>query len=685
MGTPVESITDNEIAEVIDLIDQLKGEGTTQSQALGLCRSVADLVNIPKLALHGIFTLIELGKTSDKQRAADALDRIAWRYPKVRWIQFRCGHHYGELVLYQKGVECYLRAISIKPTVKSHHNIALLYRKLMQFESCIEHLEKALVLNPDSYAIGAELLFLMAMKGDLRRFAELEKSDRMSGRHLANCYNRLGQTLVYQGERQQAMDWFDKAVKLRPESFIFQWSKHLTVPTIYRSEKDVKASRKKYLSGLTKITDLYQTLPDEEKSKAHQCTQLLTNFEIHYQSEQDLEVQRPYGALYHNIMLHCYPQFMRSLPRRHPGNARRVRVGFASYGCFFAHSNYKTHGAWITELNSDRFEVFAYALSTQHDQSTARIKDSVEHFIPFGGNVQRLRQRILSDDLDILVYPGIGMEPVVHRLAPLRLAPVQCTSWGHPVTTGLPNIDYFLSSDLMEPENAQEHYTETLVRLPNLGISQNAPGLPKKFRAPEALEDRARPSTVYLCSQNILKMLPDQDYLFARILQTVSDSEIWFICSKRKDINDTFIARMEKTCQSYGVDFKTRCLMLPRLGKAEFCYVNQHADVMLDTSFWSGCNTTFETLMHGTPVITLPGNTMRGRHTAAILRLHGLDELICESEQEFISLAARLAQDEEYCGQIKSKIESIQPNLFGDAEVITALENFFERSLTGDV
>jgi predicted O-linked N-acetylglucosamine transferase (SPINDLY family) len=523
------------------------------------------------------------------------------------------------------------------------------------------------------------------MKGDLNRFHQLEQAGKLSDSHLANCYNRLGQTLVYYGQRKQAMEWFDKAVDKRPDSFSYQWSKHLTVPTIYRSSEDLEASRSRYMDGLRTITEMYNELPVEEKNRAHNCAQKLTNFEIHYQSENDMEVQKPYGELFHKIMNHSFPQYMQPLARRHPGNSRRIRVGFASWGCFFTHSNYKTHGAWLTELDKDRFEVFGYELSPHVDQATSAVRERIEHSVPFRGSAQRLRDRIVEDQLDVLVYPGIGMEPIVHRLAPLRLAPVQCTSWGHPVTSGLPNIDYFLSSELMEPENGQEHYSETLVRLPNLGISQIPPGLPRQYRAPEVLTNRPKPATVFLCSQNILKMMPHHDYLFPRILQAVPGSEIWFISSKRQDINDTFIERMAAVCRSYGIDFNNQCLMLPRLGKAEFCYVNENADVMLDTGFWSGCNTTFETLVHGTPVITLPGNTLRGRHTMAILKLHGLDELICDNEQQYVALAAKLATDDAFYTSVTNKIAAIQGDLFGDPEVIEALEDFFERALTGDV
>ena len=395
----------------------------------------------------------------------------------------------------------------------------------MAFEQCIEHLEATLHLAPENREARSDLLYFMAMKGNQARFRELEEGGGFEQLHLARCHNRMGQTLVYQGERRQAMKWFDSAIGLDPASFRLQWSKHLTVSTSYRSEEDLANSRQRYLHGLERIADIYDNLPDDRKKTAHRCAEQLTNFEIHYQSENDIEVQKPYGALFHRIMSHSFPDYMKPLPRRHPGNARRIRVGFASWGCFFTHSNYKTHRAWITGLNRERFEVFGYALATTHDQTTTMMSREVEHYVPFGGNVDALRKRILADELDILVYPGIGMEPVLHRLAPFRLAPVQCTSWGHPVTTGLPNIDYYLSSDLMEPEDGQANYTETLVRLPNLGISQIPPGLPPEdqYRPPPMLAERERPGKVFLCSQNLLKMMPRHDYLFARILQAVPE------------------------------------------------------------------------------------------------------------------------------------------------------------------
>jgi len=684
-GLIVDPVSEMEIAEVIDSIDEMLNDPATLDHGIALCRSVCELTLTPKLALHGVVCLLKKNRQEDIAVILKTLNNTAAAHPKLRWLQFQCGYHFAELGKLTEGIACYDRALSIQPTAKTHFQLAMLHKRLMQFEPCITHLEQALEMNSGYPGASSELLFLMSMKGNLERFESLLDDPAISDSRRAKCFNRLGQTLVHKGKRLDAKDWFDKAVELEPQNFGYQWSKYLTVSTIYRTEGDLVKSRQRYLQGLQLVDVKYESLSEQSKNAAHQVTRMLTNFEIHYQSENDMEVQRPYGALMHKVMAKAFPKFMKPLTRRHPGSERRIRVGFASWGCFFAHSNYKTHGRWITELDAERFEVFGYALAPFSDRATKAVSTSIEHFRPHAENVAIVRDQIVKDALDILVYPGIGMEPIVHQLAPLRLAPVQCTSWGHPVTTGLPNIDYYLSSDLMESEDAQTNYSETLIRLPNLGISQIAPGLPKQYRAPEILKERRRPATVYLCSQNILKMMPKHDFLFARILQAVSDSEIWFIQSPREDITKTFKKRLAKVCQSYGVDFNSRCLMLPRLGKAEFCYVNENADVMLDTCFWSGCNTTFETLVHGTPVITLPGNTMRGRHTAAILKMHGMTELICSDEKEYVLLAAKLANDPEFYLETKSKISAIQSQLFGDSTVISALERFFEQSLTGGV
>src|SRR5450755_3965716 len=116
----------------------------------------------------------------------------------------------------------------------------------------------------------------------------------------------------------------------------------------------------------------------------------------------------------------------------------------------------------------------------------------------------------------VLIYPEIGMDKVSAQLAAQRLAAVQCASWGHPVTSGFPTIDYFISSDLMEPADAADHYCERLVRLPNLSIHYEPSDI-----APDGIDRMQlglRAGAVgFWCGQSLPKYMPQFDEVFARI------------------------------------------------------------------------------------------------------------------------------------------------------------------------
>ena len=76
------------------------------------------------------------------------------------------------------------------------------------------------------------------------------------------------------------------------------------------------------------------------------------------------------------------------------------------------------------------------------------------------------------------------MVPKIQILSSLRLAHIQCSTWGHPITSGFKNIDYYFSSELMENQNSQKHYSEKLITLPGLGINYDFPDLSniKKYK-----------------------------------------------------------------------------------------------------------------------------------------------------------------------------------------------------------
>ena len=66
---------------------------------------------------------------------------------------------------------------------------------------------------------------------------------------------------------------------------------------------------------------------------------------------------------------------------------------------------------------------------------------AVDQLLRFLGGRRFVLGWFWNFQLDVAVFPELGMSPRTWRLAMLRSAPVQAVGWGHPVTTGLPSID----------------------------------------------------------------------------------------------------------------------------------------------------------------------------------------------------------------------------------------------------
>ena len=247
----------------------------------------------------------------------------------------------------------------------------------------------------------------------------------------------------------------------------------------------------------------------------------------------------------------------------------------------------------------------------------------------------------------------------------------------------MPTLDYFLSSDLMEPADAADHYTEQLVRLPNLSIYYEPVRIDTVTVSREELGIRPD-ACVFWCGQSIYKYLPQFDHVFARIALQVRNSQFIFIrYSGGQPINKLFEDRLKRAFAAMGLKAADHCVYVTHLSLNKFVAVFGLCDIFLDSIGWSGGNTTLESLQHDLPIVTLTGSLMRGRHSAAILQMLGISETIVESVDDYISVAASLAQDHTRRMAIKAKIASSKHKIYRDHSCISALEEFIERVARG--
>jgi predicted O-linked N-acetylglucosamine transferase (SPINDLY family) len=363
-----------------------------------------------------------------------------------------------------------------------------------------------------------------------------------------------------------------------------------------------------------------------------------------------------------------------------PAVQEPIRLGIVS-GFFRQHSNWKIPvKGWLKMLDQRRFRVFGYHTGVEHDSETEAAATRCERFVVAPRSLDAWRRTIISDAPHVLLFPEIGMDKVSAQLAAMRLAPVQCTSWGHPVTSGFPTIDYFLSSELMEPPESDAHYSEKLVRLPNLSIYYE----PVEFSPLEI--DRAElglrgDAVVFWCAQSVPKYLPQFDEVFARIARDVPGCQFAFIeFGGGREVTELFKTRLGRAFAAAGLNAADRCVFLPRMAPERFSAAIGQCDVVLDSIGWSGCNSILESLAHNLPIVTFAGKMMRGRHAAAILRMMNIAETTAQTIDEYVSIASSLGRDNAGRTNMSARIAGNKHRVYRDLQCIAGLEAFLDEA-----
>jgi len=119
-----------------------------------------------------------------------------------------------------------------------------------------------------------------------------------------------------------------------------------------------------------------------------------------------------------------------------------------------------------------------------------------------------------------------------------------------------------------------------------------------------------------------------------------------------------------------------RVIFLPRMDRDAYLQVNRSCDVMLDTLYWSGGNTSLDALACALPMVTLPGEFMRGRQSYAMLKTMGLDELIARDKKDYVAIALRLGTDSVWRERIRQRISQNIDKVFESELPIKELEQF---------
>jgi protein O-GlcNAc transferase len=607
--------------------------------------------------------------------APDILARAVALRPDVAEAHNDLGVVLGARGRFAEAATAFERAVALKPDyADAHNNLASALRRLGKTGEAVAHYERVAALMPTAFGAHNNLANALMEFGRLdAALAHYERTLALAPEFAPAHYNR-GVALRGQSRFTEAAASFEQAMALKPDFIAAKFAACMArLPIVYRDEPEIARRRADYAACLQALRgDVERAARPGDLADmvgAHQP------FYLAYQGGNDRDLQAVYGAMICRIMAARYGAA--SLPAP-PAIGEPVRVGIVS-GFFRRHSNWKIPiRGWLGQLDHRRFRLFGYHTGSEADAETAVAEGQCARFVQGPLPVEAWRHAILGDAPHVLIYPEVGMDPVCAQLAAQRLAPVQCVSWGHPDTSGFPTLDFFLGSDLMEPPEAQAHYTERLVRLPNLSIHYEPPD-----RRPVSLargDLGLRPdATVYWCSQAVYKYLPQFDQVFPCIARAVGDCQFTFISFPgAAHITDLFRERLDRAFAEFGLDAAEHCVVLPRLDPDRYAAAARCCDVGLDSIGWSGCNSTLECLADDLPVVTMAGALMRGRHSAAILTMMGVTDTVTGTLDEYVATAVRLARDAPWRVALRAKIAANKHRAYRDRACIAALEDFID-------
>jgi protein O-GlcNAc transferase len=584
-----------------------------------------------------------------------------------------------ELTANLAGAEAhYRKAIALGPDfLDAYLRLAALLQRGGRWPEALAVAERAAAIAPGNAGVRNNFgNMLRAMERHADAIAEYEAALRIDPNSVAAHYN-LGMALRGETRIGEAREHFARALALKPDFLEAELAQCIAeLPAVYASTAEIDERRAAYAGRLAAFSaklesaDIPPTFVDA--IGAHQP------FYLPYQDRDDRELQSQFGAAVCKAMSVRYQPLDSPAP---PATGEPIRLGIVS-GFFRQHSNWKIPiKGWLKMLDRSRFRVFGYHTGVEHDGETKAAAALCERFVAGARPLDSWREAIAEDAPHVLLFPEIGMDKVSAQLAAMRLAPVQCTSWGHPVTSGFPTIDYFLSSDLMEPPDADALYSEKLVRLPNLSIYYD-PIDQVPVRIDRAEFGLRADAVVYWCAQSLPKYLPQFDDVFARIASDVPNSQFVFIeFGGGSAITALFKARLARSFAARDLKAEDHCVFLPRLAPDRFVAAIGQCEVVLDSIGWSGCNSILEGLVHDLPVVAFEGEFMRGRHAGAILEMMQIRDTTARSLEEYVSMASVLGRDRVRRSEMSARIAANKHRVYRDTDCIARLEAFFEAAV----
>ena len=617
------------------------------------------------------------------RQAQGRLDEAAASYSKVLAQRPDHAEAYNNLgnVLQSQGrlpeaLAAYDRALHYRPRfADAHSNAGNVLRAQGNLAGAVESHARALSCDARHAEALRNLGIVLLEQGRLEESATALHRALAVRPHDPAAHCNLGNTLTQQGRAAAAMECYRRALGL--DADLGEAALGLATAAIPIFSDSIADNR----AALPAFDRALDELAGWDFGHPGRLGAAVGSHQPFYLAYVDADV-RPLLMRYGDIVsaaaaCHWQPLLPAPAPR---SRRQRLRLVIVS-------GQVRRHPVWdvilrglVAHLDRRQFEVHLHHTGCLRDEQTSWAEMRVDRFVQGPKPLASWMDDIAAARPDVLLYPEVGMDPTAAALASLRLAPVQIASWGHPVTTGLPTIDCFLSGMLLEGPDAEAHYRERLVRLPGTGVCTDGSALEARdWEAPKTAPGVVR---FAICQQPI-KFDPADDEILVRIASAAGPCEFWL----PSPLNLPWAAarlreRLATAFRAAGLDPRSCLRIMPWLPPDQFLGFLDAMDVFLDCPGFSGYTTAWQAVHRGTPVVTLEGRYLRQRLAAGILRKIGIEEGIAASRESYVETAVRFAHRsrEPKARRLRQSMSAAAAKADGNLDAVRSLEELLIES-----
>jgi len=500
------------------------------------------------------------------------------------------------------------------------------------YAKSIELFNKILIHFPENLSILRNLLHAYAFSGEFHNAENTIKKVIKLNEKEPYVYQFYASILKSQDKINEMINLIEEGLSKNLMDAKWKYQKELLFPVVAKDNQEINEFRKKISKCYDQILESNEQL-NYDNDQIIQTPHYESSYNQHDNLELNIKSVKALRKIYKELNEICITE---------QNGKEKIKIGFISE-FFTNHTIGKLFKNIIFSLDQTKFNIFVL-----HSKKT---KDSniFNEFIEKENNgfLKNIRLPIkLNEKIDffkkekfnILFYPDIGMSVEMYYLSLVRLAKHQIMSWGHPETTGSESIDFFLCSKSLITDETSKTHSEKLLLMNHLPMIYEIPKIQYRIEDSELSKNN-----IYSCPQTMFKFHPDFDHILGGILKRDKKGILYLIKDNNKIYFNKLIDRFKKI-ENFDLE---RVIFLDPLSRDSYINHLGTSSVLLDPLYFGAGNSFHESMVYGTPTVTMPTKFIKSRIVnAAYIQMEIENPPVVKNKNEYIELAIDIANKE---------------------------------------